>query len=163
MTKTINVNKVLTVLNVAPAKFQIGLCGLRVRGPLHVPAHRLELNNGPQQFAEISARYRRFAEEEARGRSPLYEQLANGVADDQEMFAFLATLPQDNNSLTCCLVRHGTCSACLVAGTSFVKGSWPFRLRPHPDAGAFHPDQRAGPICNATAHFGAATAAVGSH
>ncbi|WP_315975731.1 DUF2332 domain-containing protein [Phyllobacterium sp. A18/5-2] len=61
-----------------------------------------------QQFAEISARYRRFAEEEARGRSPLYEQLANGVADDQEVLAFLATLPKDKQQPNLLLgaVRH---------------------------------------------------------
>lgn len=39
--------------------------------------------------------YRRFAAREARGRSPLYEQLAGGVADDPELLAFLADLPQE--------------------------------------------------------------------
>jgi len=39
--------------------------------------------------------YRRFAAREARGRSALYEQLAGGVADDPELLAFLAGLPQE--------------------------------------------------------------------
>ena len=37
--------------------------------------------------------YRRFAEREARGRSPLYEVLARGVADDPAVLRFLKTLP----------------------------------------------------------------------
>ena len=37
--------------------------------------------------------YRRFAEHEARGRSPLYEALAQAVADDDEVLQFLSTLP----------------------------------------------------------------------
>ncbi|MBV9247761.1 MAG: DUF2332 domain-containing protein [Acetobacteraceae bacterium] len=41
----------------------------------------------------MRARYQRFAEAEARGRSPLYEALALGVAQDAEALAFLATLP----------------------------------------------------------------------
>ena len=39
--------------------------------------------------------YRRFAVYEAHTRSPLYEQLANGVADDAELLAFLADLPRE--------------------------------------------------------------------
>jgi hypothetical protein len=42
----------------------------------------------------IAAAYRRFAEVEARGRSPLYEVLARGVADDPAILSFLGTLPQ---------------------------------------------------------------------
>ena len=45
--------------------------------------------------AEISSRYRRFAELEVRGKSPLYEALAQGVAGDQEVIAFLLTLPYE--------------------------------------------------------------------
>jgi hypothetical protein len=41
----------------------------------------------------IAASYRRFAEAEARGHSPLYEALALGVADDPAVLAFLAALP----------------------------------------------------------------------
>ena len=39
--------------------------------------------------------YRRFAALEARGRSPLYEELATGVASDPELLAFLESLPRD--------------------------------------------------------------------
>jgi hypothetical protein len=38
--------------------------------------------------------YRRFAAHEARGRSPLYERLAEGVAEDGDVLAFLLTLPK---------------------------------------------------------------------
>lgn len=41
----------------------------------------------------IAASYRRFADEEARGHSPLYEMLARAVADDAEVVTLLATLP----------------------------------------------------------------------
>ena len=41
----------------------------------------------------LSSAYRRFAEGEARGRSPLYEALARGVADDPLLLGFLETLP----------------------------------------------------------------------
>ena len=39
--------------------------------------------------------YRRFAAWEASGRSPLYQQLAGGVAEDPELLAFLADLPAE--------------------------------------------------------------------
>jgi hypothetical protein len=48
---------------------------------------------GNQPEHGTAENYRRFAAYEARGRSPLYEQLANGVADDPELLAFLAGLP----------------------------------------------------------------------
>ncbi len=41
----------------------------------------------------LAARYRRFAEQEARGRSPLYEACAFGVADDARLLRILAELP----------------------------------------------------------------------
>ncbi|HKS89864.1 MAG TPA: DUF2332 domain-containing protein [Stellaceae bacterium] len=41
----------------------------------------------------IAAAYRRFAEQEAHWRSPLYEELALSIATDREMIEFLATLP----------------------------------------------------------------------
>src|SRR5438067_5285358 len=44
--------------------------------------------------ARLSAAYRRFAEEEARGRSPLYEELARGIATDNEMLDLLLSLPR---------------------------------------------------------------------
>lgn len=58
--------------------------------------------------AALSARYRRFAEEEARGRSPLYEALAAGVAGDAEAIAFLLTLPPEKRqpNLLLATVRH---------------------------------------------------------
>src|SRR5215469_18735662 len=43
----------------------------------------------------IAATYRRFAETEAHGRSPLYEELASGVAADQSIIEFLLTLPRE--------------------------------------------------------------------
>jgi hypothetical protein len=41
----------------------------------------------------VADRYRRFAEREARGRSPLYERFALGVAGDPELLALLESLP----------------------------------------------------------------------
>jgi hypothetical protein len=46
-----------------------------------------------QAFEAVSARYLRFAEEEAHGRSAVYEKLARGVAGDRETIEFLLTLP----------------------------------------------------------------------
>lgn len=43
--------------------------------------------------ARLATRYVRFADEEARGRSPLYEALCRGVAGDAAVLAFLETLP----------------------------------------------------------------------
>ncbi|MBV9375586.1 MAG: DUF2332 family protein, partial [Alphaproteobacteria bacterium] len=45
--------------------------------------------------ASIAAAYRRFAETEAHGRSPLYEELASGVAADPTIIEFLLTLPRE--------------------------------------------------------------------
>jgi hypothetical protein len=45
-------------------------------------------------LANISQRYQRFADKEARGRSPLYEQCARAIATDPAMLAFLAALPE---------------------------------------------------------------------
>jgi len=52
---------------------------------------------GNQPEHGTAENYRRFAAYEARGRSPLYEQLADGVADDPELLAFLADLPQEKH------------------------------------------------------------------
>jgi len=49
--------------------------------------------SGRGQVEEIAAAYQRFAETEARGRSPLYESLARRVAEDGEILAFLLSLP----------------------------------------------------------------------
>ncbi len=44
--------------------------------------------------ARLSTGYRRFAEDEARGKSPLYEELARGVAADDEILDLLLSLPR---------------------------------------------------------------------
>jgi hypothetical protein len=56
----------------------------------------------------IAARYRRFAEQEARGHSPLYEAVALGVAEDPVVLAFLAGLPADKQqpNLLFAALRH---------------------------------------------------------
>jgi hypothetical protein len=41
----------------------------------------------------LAERYRRFAEREVRGRSPLYERFALGVADDRELLRLLERVP----------------------------------------------------------------------
>jgi hypothetical protein len=41
----------------------------------------------------VAERYRRFAQREARGRSPLYERFALGVAGDRQLVALLERLP----------------------------------------------------------------------
>jgi len=43
----------------------------------------------------IAERYRRFAADEARGHSPLYESLANYVADSDKLLMFLGAFPPD--------------------------------------------------------------------
>jgi hypothetical protein len=49
----------------------------------------------PPQHADVlvAERYRRFAEREARGRSPLYERFALGVAADRQLLGLLERLP----------------------------------------------------------------------
>src|SRR5262249_29701438 len=66
---------------------------------------------------QIAAQYRRFAEIEARGRSPLYKALALGVAEDAFALEFLAGLPEAKRqpNLLLAAVRH-------VAGTA---RDWP--------------------------------------
>lgn len=56
----------------------------------------------------IAHRYRRFAREEARGNSPLYEALAEGVADDPELLARLDELPpaKQQPNLLLAAARH---------------------------------------------------------
>ncbi|GAA4932942.1 uncharacterized protein DUF2332 [Actinomycetospora succinea] len=48
----------------------------------------------------VAENYRRFGAHQARGRSPLYEELAAGVADDPELVAFLDELPADRRQPT---------------------------------------------------------------
>ena len=47
-----------------------------------------------RNFAEIASLYRRFAETEAHGRSPLYEQLALEIAGDESTLQFLSAFPR---------------------------------------------------------------------
>ena len=57
---------------------------------------------------QIAVSYRRFADEEARGQSPLYELLAGAVADDSEVLGCLASLPPAKRqpNLLLAAVRH---------------------------------------------------------
>jgi hypothetical protein len=61
-----------------------------------------------QERHRLATRYRRFAEEEARGRSPRYESFARGVAGDAEVLDFLASLPDEKRqpNLLLAAVRH---------------------------------------------------------
>ena len=56
----------------------------------------------------LSARYRTFAIEEARGSSEIYEQLTLGIAAAPEILAFIASLPADRQqpNLFLAAVRH---------------------------------------------------------
>jgi hypothetical protein len=78
----------------------------REGAPLGVTAG--QTNTSEQQPAELSAQYIRFAEEEAHGRSSLYEALALGVARDQDAIAFLMTAPTEKRqpNLLFASVRH---------------------------------------------------------
>jgi hypothetical protein len=61
-----------------------------------------------QRSVDLSARYTRFADEEVRGRSPLYEALARGVAANQDVIRFLMALPPEKQqpNLLFASVRH---------------------------------------------------------
>src|SRR5690242_11426748 len=77
----------------------------------------------------VMARYRRFAEQEAHGHSPLYEAIALGIAGDPKLLDILARLPEvkQQPNLLLAAVR-------LVAGTP---ADWPdfrARLMQHLDA-----------------------------
>jgi hypothetical protein len=56
----------------------------------------------------IAERYRRFARNEARGQSPIYETLAHHVASSDKLLTFLASLPVDRQqpNLLFAAVRH---------------------------------------------------------
>jgi len=47
------------------------------------------------EYARTSAAFLRFADEEARDRSALYDELARGTASDPLVIAFLLTLPKE--------------------------------------------------------------------
>jgi len=78
---------------------------------------------------QLAARFRRFAEIEARGRSPLYEALALGVASDAFALDFLATLPEQKRqpNLLFAALR-------LVCGTPRDWPAFHTLLRQHADA-----------------------------
>jgi hypothetical protein len=61
-----------------------------------------------KDFAETATRYRRFAEKEARGRSPLYEKFARCIAHDRELLRLLLELPIERRqpNLLLAAVRH---------------------------------------------------------
>ena len=61
-----------------------------------------------QEFAETAARYVRFAEAEARGRSALYEKFARCIANDRELLGLLLELPKEKRqpNLLLAAVRH---------------------------------------------------------
>ena len=56
----------------------------------------------------LAARYRRFAEEEARGRSPSYEAITHAAADDRQTLDFLLSLPEEKRqpNLLLAALRH---------------------------------------------------------
>ncbi len=56
----------------------------------------------------LAARYRRFAEDEARGRSPSYEAITTAIAEDRATLDFLLNLPDDKRqpNLLLAAVRH---------------------------------------------------------
>ena len=81
-----------------------------------------------QSVEEISSRYVRFAENEARGRSPLYEELALRVAKDRSVLEFLFELPfaKQQPNLLFAAVRH-------VCGTPRSWGHFHRLLASRPD------------------------------
>jgi hypothetical protein len=75
----------------------------------------------------MSAAYRRFAEQEAHGKSALYEALAHGVSTDPETLAYLLTLPVEKRqpNLLLAAVRHlcGTAANWPAFRTSLLANS----------------------------------------
>jgi hypothetical protein len=56
----------------------------------------------------IAARYARFAEQEARGRSPLYQAITEAIATDTDVLGFIATIPpaKQQPNLLLAAMRH---------------------------------------------------------
>ena len=78
----------------------------------------LAASESPSRDAKALAdAYRRFADEEVRGRSPLYETITRSIADDPDVLALLTALPPPKRqpNLLLAAVRH-------VAG---VPQDWP--------------------------------------
>lgn len=63
---------------------------------------------GDGEMAALRERYLRFAEHEAKGVSPLYEELARGVAESDALLRFVASLPgrKRQPNLVFAAVRH---------------------------------------------------------
>ena len=61
-----------------------------------------------QEFAGTAARYVRFAEAEACGRSALYEEFARRIASDRGLLRLLLELPEEKRqpNLLLAAVRH---------------------------------------------------------
>lgn len=59
-------------------------------------------------FARLRARYRDFAEHEAKGVSPLYEELARAVGESEALLRFISSLPgpKQQPNLVFAAVRH---------------------------------------------------------
>jgi len=57
---------------------------------------------------QLSARYRAFADSEAKGSSALYEAFARAIAGSDEVLSFVATLPADRQqpNLLMAAIRH---------------------------------------------------------
>ncbi len=79
--------------------------------------------------ARIAEAYRRFAEEEARGRSPLYRELSLSVASDPDLIKFLGSLPKEKQqpNLLLAAVR-------LLFGTATEKVHFRRLVLDNPDA-----------------------------
>ena len=62
----------------------------------------------PETLEPLRARYRDWAEHEAKGLSPLYEALARGVAESEPLLRFVSTLPgpKQQPNLVFAAVRH---------------------------------------------------------
>jgi hypothetical protein len=58
-----------------------------------MPAPDRRCRPGQPSGVPVAERYRRFADREARGRSPLYERFALGVAGDRQLVNLLERLP----------------------------------------------------------------------
>ena len=68
----------------------------------------------------IARRYERFAMAEARGVSPIYEQLALAVADSSELLTFLSSVPSDRRQPNL-LPRSDTLEACRAMETRWKR------------------------------------------
>src|SRR5688572_20045613 len=77
-------------------------------GAPHVYHQAMQPMNHQDGFTNIRKRYLDFAEHEAKGVSPLYEQLARAVAESDALLRFIAALPpaKQQPNLVFAAVRH---------------------------------------------------------